>query len=60
MHPTARLVAWLSAGLCMACNSSAMQVSGDSTPPPSFVNCSPSVDYDWGQEAVRFFQAHPM
>lgn len=26
----------------------------------TFVNCSPPVDYDWGQEAVRFFQAHPM
>jgi hypothetical protein len=26
----------------------------------TFVNCSTPVDYDWGQEVVRFFQAHPM
>jgi hypothetical protein len=26
----------------------------------TFVNCLTPVDYDWGQEVVRFFQAHPM
>lgn len=26
----------------------------------TFVNCSRPVDYDWGAEVVRFFQAHPM
>jgi polyhydroxybutyrate depolymerase len=26
----------------------------------TFVSCSTPVDYDWGQEVVRFFQAHPM
>jgi poly(3-hydroxybutyrate) depolymerase len=25
----------------------------------TFVNCSPPVDYDWGEEVVRFFEAHP-
>jgi poly(3-hydroxybutyrate) depolymerase len=26
----------------------------------TFVSCSTPVDYDWGEQAVRFFQAHPM
>jgi pimeloyl-ACP methyl ester carboxylesterase len=26
----------------------------------TFVSCSTPVDYDWGQEVVRFFQAHPL
>jgi hypothetical protein len=26
----------------------------------TFVSCATPVDYDWGQEVVRFFQAHPM
>jgi poly(3-hydroxybutyrate) depolymerase len=26
----------------------------------TFVSCSLPVDYDWGKEAVLFFQAHPM
>lgn len=26
----------------------------------TFVSCSTPVDYDWGEEVVRFFQAHPM
>ena len=26
----------------------------------TFVSCSLPVDYDWGAEAVKFFQAHPM
>jgi poly(3-hydroxybutyrate) depolymerase len=26
----------------------------------TFVSCSLPVDYDWGEEVVRFFRAHPM
>jgi hypothetical protein len=26
----------------------------------TFVSCTPPVDYDWGKEAVLFFQAHPI
>jgi poly(3-hydroxybutyrate) depolymerase len=26
----------------------------------TFVSCSTPVDYDWGAEVVKFFQAHPM
>jgi hypothetical protein len=26
----------------------------------TYVNCSTPVDYNWGQEVVSFFQAHPL
>jgi hypothetical protein len=26
----------------------------------TFVSCSLPVDYDWGKEAIAFFQAHPL
>jgi poly(3-hydroxybutyrate) depolymerase len=26
----------------------------------TFVSCSTPVDYNWGEEVIRFFQAHPM
>jgi hypothetical protein len=25
----------------------------------TFVSCQKPVDYDWGQEVLTFFQAHP-